>query len=177
MATLDLEDVSRRALAGDLAARDALIEELLPLVVRTVRLIVGSGSELAEDAAQDAVTDVLRGLDRLREPRAVRAWATKIATRRAVRAARGERLRRTIRIADVPADPAVAPGPEWLDVRGAFYSLPPRMRAVAVVRLYCGFGEVDTARILGCAVGTVKSQLAQARVRLRASLEPLEDEP
>ena len=39
------------------------------------------------------------------------------------------------------------------------------------------FGEVDTARILGCAVGTVKSQLAQARVRLRASLEPLEDEP
>jgi DNA-directed RNA polymerase specialized sigma24 family protein len=45
-----------RAKAGDSAALERLLAELAPSIVRSVRLIVGSGSPVAEDAAQEALT-------------------------------------------------------------------------------------------------------------------------
>src|SRR2546423_5891371 len=91
-AIADLPDLARRATGGDETARAELVRELQPLVVRTARLIVGSGSAAAEDAAQDALVDLLRGLGSLRDPQAITAWACRIATRRALRVARRERL-------------------------------------------------------------------------------------
>ena len=49
-------------------------------------------------------------------------------------------------------------------------ALPPRLRAVAVLRLYTGLSEHETAKALDCSVGTVKSQLHDARLRLATAL-------
>jgi RNA polymerase sigma factor (sigma-70 family) len=57
----------------------------------------------------------------------------------------------------------------------AFARLPPRMRAVAVLRLYAGLSEQETADAVGCAPGTVKSQLFEARRRLAADLSEYEE--
>jgi RNA polymerase sigma factor (sigma-70 family) len=174
-AIADLPDLARRAAGGDESARSELVRELQPLVVRTARLIVGSGSAAAEDAAQDALIDLLHGLEGLRDPRAITAWACRIATRRALRVARRERLfgpladRRVSGVA-LPNDA------EFLAIHEAFYALPRRMRAVAVLRLHFGFSEQEVASIVGCALGTVKSQLSQARARLAAALEPNPEE-
>lgn len=48
--------------------------------------------------------------------------------------------------------------------------LPPRQRAAVVLRLYCDLSVADTADILGCTTGTVKSQTARGldALRLRA---------
>jgi DNA-directed RNA polymerase specialized sigma24 family protein len=46
------------------------------------------------------------------------------------------------------------------------------MRAVLVLRYWEDLSEADTAAILGCAVGTVKSQASRGLTRLRAVLEP-----
>jgi DNA-directed RNA polymerase specialized sigma24 family protein len=62
--TPDIVDLARRASAGETRAADGLLRELEPLVVRTVRLVVGSGSWAAEDAAQDALLDIDRGIHR-----------------------------------------------------------------------------------------------------------------
>jgi DNA-directed RNA polymerase specialized sigma24 family protein len=69
-ATPDIVDLARRASAGETAAADELLRELEPLVVRTVRLVVGSGSWSAEDAAQDALLDIGRAstLSEIRVP-------------------------------------------------------------------------------------------------------------
>ena len=171
MAVMDLPDLARRAVGGEDAAVAELVRELQPLVVRTARLIVGSGSAAAEDAAQEAMIDVLRGLESLREPRGVSAWAARLATRRALRVAKRERLlgalgERRLSGVTLPRDA------DFLVIHDAFYALPPRMRAVAVLRLHCGFTEQEVASIVGCALGTVKSQLSQARRRLAAALEP-----
>ena len=48
--------------------------------------------------------------------------------------------------------------------------LPPRQRAVIVLRYYAGFSEAEIAETLGCASGTVKSQASKALHRLRAEL-------
>jgi len=43
----------------------------------------------------------------------------------------------------------------------ALGALPPRMRAVVVLRFYEDLTEADTAAVLGCSVGTVKSQTSR----------------
>lgn len=47
-------------------------------------------------------------------------------------------------------------------------ALPPRRRAVIVLRLYCDLSVEETAEILGCTAGTVKSQTARGLDTLRA---------
>ena len=49
----------------------------------------------------------------------------------------------------------------------ALAQLPPRQRAVVVLRYYEDLTEAQTASVLGCAVGTVKSQGAAALGKLR----------
>ena len=55
--------------------------------------------------------------------------------------------------------------------------LPPRQRDAVILRYYEDLPEVEIARVLGCAVGTVKSQLSKARANLALGLgEVLTDE-
>lgn len=173
--TVQSDDVlvrlARRAARGDSAALDELLRELQPLVVRTVRLIVGSGSWPAEDAAQEALLDVVHGISTLRSPEAVRAWALRVATTRALKVAQRERLlslrRRPLADLDLAPPPS---DPRATALKEAFDRLPPRLRATAVLRLYAGLSECETAEVLDCSLGTVKSNLHDARKRLAASL-------
>ncbi|WP_328330860.1 SigE family RNA polymerase sigma factor [Kribbella sp. NBC_00382] len=54
----------------------------------------------------------------------------------------------------------------------ALQELPPRMRAVIVLRYYEDLTEAQTAEALGCSVGTVKSQTSRALDKLRLTTEP-----
>jgi RNA polymerase sigma-70 factor (sigma-E family) len=53
-------------------------------------------------------------------------------------------------------------------VRGALGELTDRQRAVLVLRIFDDLTEAQTAQVLGCAVGTVKSTMSQALAKLRA---------
>jgi len=166
-----LAHLAERAIGGNRQALDELLSALRPRIVRTVRLVVGAGSSAAEDAAQEAMIDVLRGIRGLRDPAAVLGWALRIATTRAIKVARRERMLSLVRPLSEHADlVAAAPDGDSIVLKQAFDELPPRMRAVAVLRLYTGLSEHETAQALGCSVGTVKSQLHDARVRLAAAL-------
>ncbi|MEU4643740.1 SigE family RNA polymerase sigma factor [Micromonospora sp. NPDC023814] len=56
------------------------------------------------------------------------------------------------------------------EVRAALHGLPPRMRAVLVLRYWEDLTEAQTAQTLGCSVGTVKSLASRGIARLRAVL-------
>jgi RNA polymerase sigma-70 factor (ECF subfamily) len=161
--------LASRASGGDAAALNELLAELRPLVVRTARLVVGSGSWAAEDAAQEALLDMSRGISRLRDPTVVRTWALQVAIRRALKVARRERLLRARNALSVKRlqepEPAPSEGREAA-LKQAFDSLPARLRATAVLRLQAGLSEEETAGALGCSVGAVKSNLHDARKRL-----------
>ncbi len=51
--------------------------------------------------------------------------------------------------------------------------LPPRMRAVVVLRYFDDLSEADTAAALGMSVGSVKSQASRGLERLRSVLQPI----
>jgi RNA polymerase sigma-70 factor (sigma-E family) len=52
----------------------------------------------------------------------------------------------------------------------AIKRLPPRQRACVALRYYEDLPEAEIAEVLGCSIGTVKSQLSRASARLRKEL-------
>lgn len=54
--------------------------------------------------------------------------------------------------------------------------LPARQRACLVMRYYEDLSEADTARILGCSIGTVKKSVSRALTRLRQEVSQLEED-
>jgi RNA polymerase sigma-70 factor (sigma-E family) len=74
--------------------------------------------------------------------------------------------------ADLPDGPApgdlAAEAVARLAVRAALGALTDRQRAVLVLRVFDDLTEAQTAQVLGCAVGTVKSTMSQALAKLRA---------
>jgi RNA polymerase sigma-70 factor (sigma-E family) len=59
---------------------------------------------------------------------------------------------------------------ERLRIRAALLTVPPKHRAVLVLRYYAGLTVEETAEILGAQPGTVKSHTARGLARLRAAL-------
>jgi RNA polymerase sigma-70 factor (sigma-E family) len=71
----------------------------------------------------------------------------------------------------VPTDPA-----DMVDLRDALgqalAQLPPQQRTVLVLRYWEGLSQAETAELLGCAEGTVKSATARGLQRLRELTAP-----
>jgi RNA polymerase sigma-70 factor (sigma-E family) len=70
--------------------------------------------------------------------------------------------------ADLPDDATAQPHPD-LDLATALRRLPRHQCAVVVLRYLQDMSEAETAKTLGCSVGTVKSQAAKALSALRRS--------
>jgi RNA polymerase sigma-70 factor (sigma-E family) len=59
-----------------------------------------------------------------------------------------------------------------LDLRSALEKLPPRQRATVVLRYYCDLTVDQTAQVMGCSAGNVKSQSSRGLATLRHLLDP-----
>ena len=147
----------------------AFVNMRWPSLVATAYLITADRG-VAEDCVQEALARVHRRWDRIPEGAPVA-----YSHRAVVNAALSWRRRR--RVAEVPLapgfDPAGASGPDdAVDpvLLAALRSLPPRMRAAVVLRYLEDLSEAETARVLGCSVGTVKSATHRGVARLRAAL-------
>src|SRR5689334_21448056 len=126
-------------------------------MVATAYLITADRG-IAEDCVQEALVRLHRRWRRVDEQ-----GRTAYVNRAVVNAALSWRRRR--RISEVPLDdgtrvPAVQPhDPAGFDPQllAALWSLPPRARATVVLRFLEDRSEAETADVLGCSVGTVKS--------------------
>jgi RNA polymerase sigma-70 factor (sigma-E family) len=140
-------------------------------LLRTALLLVGQNSAEAEDLLQFALERAYRHW-----PRICASDEPERYVRRILANASADRWRKIARRAEQPM-PAAYPGAVVPDATAeiaerdyllrALALLPPGQRAVLVLRYFDDLSEAETAEMLGCSVGTVKSQAARALDRLR----------
>lgn len=169
-----LVDAVRRGLPG---SREALYHRYKRRVFALCSRIAGPGD--AEEVAQEAFIRIFRGLERFRGDSALGTWIYRLA----VNAALSHRSRRPPptesldgRAAEVSAVVSSSWGPGDRDsalrerLERGLAALPVGYRTVVVLHDVEGLEHEEIAAVLGCHVGTSKSQLHKARGRLREIL-------
>lgn len=158
----------------DEAAFDEFLAARSTALMRTAVLVCGASEQDAEDLVQSALERVYRHWPRIRHDNP-EAYARRIVVNTAISRARRRRIIQEITLARPPESVAPRPDPDLRDVLIAeLRRLPPRMRAVLVLRYWEDLSESETARLLGCSIGTVKSQAARGLARIRAQMGELE---
>ncbi|MGI5236810.1 SigE family RNA polymerase sigma factor [Dactylosporangium sp. CA-139066] len=151
------------------------VRSRLPGLRRAAYLLCGDW-ERGDDIVQSTLTDVYVKWRRVRKADNVDAYVRTILVHRFVDERRrgwAARVRLVERLPDRPVDDAALQSvADGLDLRGALAELPPRQRAVLVLRFYCDMSVEQTAEALRCAPGTVKSQTSAGLQAMRRLLAP-----
>ncbi len=190
------QDLVRLARAGSRQAFDELVgRHRVELQVHCYRML-GSLQD-AEDVLQDTLLAAWIGLDGFEERSSVRTWLYRIATNRCLNHLRADTRREVALPSGVPAPSSLGelawlqpfpdsvlfdlpdddPGPEaqyesrdaiTLAFITAAQCLPPRQRAVLILRDVLGYRARETAELTGMSVDAVNSALKRARLAMDA---------
>ncbi len=155
-----------------LAEFEEFVAARSPALLRTAFLLSGGDRGAAEDLLQDVLEKMYPRWRRIRV--SPEAYARKALANAAINRWRA----RSRRVTETPLDsvtPTTTAGPEDAAAAQdeeilALAMLPPRMRAVLVLRFFEDMSEADVAAALRCGVGTVKSQTSRGLARLREQL-------
>lgn len=150
-------------LAGDAARR------LYPIAYRIVR-----DSDEADDAVQQTLVAIWRGLPALRDVERFEAWTYRLLVRFCLAEARRERRKgaTVVSITDALPDARDAMAGVVLhdELEQAFRTLTHEHRTVLVLRYYAGLSLPEIADALGVPYGTISSRLHHATQAMRARL-------
>lgn len=163
--------------ANDDAEFTALVTAVSARLLRTGYAVCGD-LHLAEDAVQSAFASAYVSWRRVRSADNPEAYLRRMVVNELLGWRRRKSWSATSAYALVP-EPRETTRPTSYEtdvvdhdlVWGAVGQLPPRRRAVVVLRYYEGLSEVEIADILGIRPGTVKSHAAAALAQLRSVLD------
>jgi RNA polymerase sigma-70 factor (sigma-E family) len=147
-----------------------LVEAAWPGLYRTAYLLLGE-HHLAEDLVQTSLAKTYASWGKVREPAAAGGYARVVLANTASSWFRRRSWRNERPAAELPEPPGG--GHELSDrpaVVEALRTLPPRQRAVIVLRYYADLSVREVADALGISEGTVKSQTSHALSTLRSWL-------
>ena len=173
-------ELVRAAQGGGRGALDELLRGHYPRLLPLCRPRTGDPAD-AEDACQEALIALARGLPRFDGRSAFTTWAYRVTANACLDELRRRRRRPvpdldgdtpTGRVAPVPPDP-VDGVVARLDVDAALAAVAPDFRAAVVLRDLCQLSYEEIAEILDVPVGTVRSRIARGR----AALLPLLADP
>jgi RNA polymerase sigma-70 factor (ECF subfamily) len=163
-----------RSQAGDELAFDQLLQWFGGRTLAHLRTLVG---DAAEDVQQEVWLTVYRRLPALSNPRAFRTWLFQTTRHRAIDYLRArKRERELFEQAEVAPDDVAAVSTELVDLAGpsvaaVFEHLAPVHREVLRLRYEEDLSYAEIALVLGCAMGTIRSRLHNAKRHLQALLE------
>ena len=175
MRTTDSDDdhtLVAAAQAGDRDALDTLLRRHYDRIHAICRRIAGSSRD-ADDAAQEAMISIVRGLARFDGRAAFSTWTYRIATNASLDELR-KRDRRpsphsatdegaTRDVADLVAPRRIDAVVDRLAIDEALDELPDEFRVAVVLRDLCDLDYAEIAETLGVPPGTVKSRIARGR--------------
>jgi RNA polymerase sigma-70 factor (ECF subfamily) len=166
--------------AGDLGAFGDLVTRHTASAHRTA-VLLGAGDD-ADDVVQEAFVKAYHTITGLRGDASFRSWLLAIVANetRNLHRSRKRRDGLAVRAAaregtgvgpDTPTESALADERRAALVR-ALRGLDERLREVMVFRFLLDLSEAETAQVLGCPTGTVKSRTSRGLAKLRATLGP-----
>ncbi|HEX6518665.1 MAG TPA: SigE family RNA polymerase sigma factor [Streptosporangiaceae bacterium] len=145
-------------------------------LLRSACLLTAGDTHLAEDLVQTALARLYVAWPRVRRSGTYFGYVWRIIVNAHIDEIRrpGRRRERNVpeppdALAPLPPD-TLRSGIDGHDVRTPLADLPPGMRAAVVLRYWLDLSVEQTAELLNCSEGTVKSQTAKGAARLRELL-------
>jgi RNA polymerase sigma-70 factor, ECF subfamily len=168
-----------RCRQGDTPAFEEIYKRYSSRLFSIAYRMTGSAAD-AEDLLQDIFLQVYRRLDSYRGEAAFGTWVHRLAVNACLdylRSKQGRRQRATDSLDDGEFDEPVAPG-TWradaalnrLELERAVEQLPPSYKRAFLLHDVEGLEHHEVGEMLGIAVGTSKSLVHKARLRLRRLL-------
>jgi len=156
---------------GDDEGFHEFVSSRSPALLRTAYLLLGDW-ELAEDLVQTALAKAYRHWGRVIGAGSPEAYVRKIMVNERRSWWRRHRGREVVGAVPERAGPDESAALAERDaVWRAVLELPPRTRAVLVLRFWEDLSEAETAETLGCSIGTVKSTTSRGLRRLQQVLD------
>jgi RNA polymerase sigma-70 factor (sigma-E family) len=157
---------------------DAYVAARLPALLRYGTLLCGDPDD-ARDLVQEVLTKALVRWSRIGATRHVDAYVRAMLTNEFISDRRRRKRRPQAPLPDPPDGPGTpaVPGPDPdTGARGDLWArllrLPPKQRAVVVLRYYEDLSDAQIAALLGCREGTVRTYASRALAALRIDLAP-----
>jgi RNA polymerase sigma-70 factor (ECF subfamily) len=172
--------LAQRAAGGDMEAFEELFRLHRRLVYALCLRMTQDVSE-AEDVTQEVFVLLFRKIGGFRGEANFTTWLHRLTVNQVLMRFRKNKSRREDALEEEdlrqhesvrPNSPKASQMIDRLTLESAIAQLPPGYRAAFILHDVEGYEHEEVARILGCAVGTSKSQLHKARTKLRKLLAP-----
>ncbi len=167
--------LAQKAAVGDMGAFELLYQRHSRRVYSLCLRMTGNVSE-AEDLAQEVFIQLFRKVGSFRGDSAFTTWLHRLTVNQVLMhfRKRSVKLEQTTDEGDTPVqvvrgteNPNSMPVVDRIAIDKAVKQLPPGYRTVFILHDIEGHEHEEIARMLGCSVGTSKSQLHKARMKLR----------
>ena len=173
---MDDARLTKAAQAGDRRALEQLLRRHHDRIHAVCRRLAGNDAD-GQDAAQEALIAIVRGLPRFSGRAKFSTWAYRVATNAALDELRRRSRRPVPAVAGIEDRMAASPSPDdpaevvvRLDLDAALTRLPEEFRAPVVLRDVVGCDYAEIGSILQIPPGTVRSRIARGRARLAEAM-------
>jgi RNA polymerase sigma factor (sigma-70 family) len=184
---MDESGLIQDAVSGDLDAFNRLVLAYQDMVYNQAYRMMGD-VDAAEDATQEAFISAFRNIRSYRGG-SFRGWLLRIVTNACYDELRRRQRRPAVPLEPLTSDDEEIESPSWIAdtgelpeesalrselgiaIQNCLDELPDEFRAMVVLVDVQGLNYQEAAEIIGKPVGTVKSRLSRARVRMRDCLQ------
>jgi len=173
----NIEEIVKRAQDGDNEAFEQLFKRFGRPLYGTIARIIGD-KDNAEELLQDVFLKVYRKLSSFNRRSSFYTWAYRIAVNMSLNYLKSKRSHRESHLEPAQLSAIQSAGGEDKDAvflreatRAAIQKVPPKQRAVLVMRIYDGMDYASVARTLCCSEGAAKANFHFAMQKLRGYLK------
>lgn len=177
--------LAQRSANGDMGAFEELYRKHHRRVYALCLRMTNNAAE-AEDLTQEAFVQLYRKIGSFRGESAFTTWLHRLTVNQALMHFRKKSVKleltteegeTPVQIVNGTENPYRMPVVDRIAIDKAVSQLPPGYRTVFILHDVEGHEHEEVARMLGCSVGTSKSQLHKARMKLRGLLTQQNPKP
>ena len=176
--TNDLDELIKLAQNGDMEALEEIIKRQQKTVFATLYYLNASNDEIF-DLTQEVLFKVAKNIKKLKNPRTFKSWLNQIIVNQFYDSLRKKKKNDTKVFLDDENDaknkfevPDFASNPYEKVIKASIRRLPSPFRLAIVMRELQGLSYEEIAKITNSNIGTVKSRIARARLKLQEYLKP-----